>query len=150
MGKTPCRRSLAAAAKTAALSKQNQSRSCSGGREAAQYPRPHAIYERRSSRPRAAVRRPSSCRSVTDSTEPQKWRCCGCSSHSSLGRRYGWFGGWKKSKSSSGYPHSKICVQTLRPCAVDPELHFQTNRDVRPGPLGQNDLARGTCAGEWL
>jgi hypothetical protein len=35
---------------------------------------------------------------------------------------------------------------------VDAELHFQTNRAVRPDPLGQHDLVRRACAfyGIWL
>jgi hypothetical protein len=40
------------------------------------------------------------------------------------------------------------CV--LRLGAVDPESRFQTNRGVRTGPLGQNDLVCRTCAGGWL
>ena len=90
--------------------------------------------------PTATVRRPNNRLSTigTDSTEPQRWP-------RRLRRRGCWCAGWK-SKSSSIDPHSRIFVQTLRPSAVDPELPFQTNRAVRPDPLGQNDLVHGTCA----
>ena len=46
------------------------------------------------------------------------------------------------------YPHSKICVRSLPPDAVDPGLRVQANRAVRPDPLVRNDLVRTICVQE--
>jgi len=46
------------------------------------------------------------------------------------------------------YPHSKICVRSLPPDAVDPGLRVPANRAVRPDPLVRNDLVRTICVQE--
>ena len=96
--------------------------------------------------PRAVVRRPSNYLPTTDSTEPP--------------RRYPWL--WLASTIVSSVllvcrleVEVVICLsppKNLRPDFAStcsrPRNALPDKPGVRPGPLGQNDLVRRTCAGE--